>query len=225
MATLLKWVGGIWAVIGVGNLAGMPWTTAGEGLLTVGLMFNVLLFIIPGLIVYGIGAALAKKHETNVTLPDHDGGADYSYPREVVFKALVAVVPRVPGMKVHTVDELSGRILAKAGGSLMSWGENIPIMVSESAPGRTRVKITSAPKVGVLFGAFDLGKNRKNVELLLTALSASLTKTPPTADPVAAREAPMDPAERIAKLHELLNKGLVTAADVEKRKGEILSEI
>ncbi len=61
MATLLKWVGGIWAVVGVGNLVGMPWTTAGQGLLTAGLMFNVLLFIVPGLIVYGIGSAITKK--------------------------------------------------------------------------------------------------------------------------------------------------------------------
>ncbi len=61
MATLLKWVGGIWAVIGVGNLVGMPWTTAGRGLLTAGLMLNVLLFVVPGLIVYGIGSAITEK--------------------------------------------------------------------------------------------------------------------------------------------------------------------
>ncbi|MFH1261575.1 MAG: SHOCT domain-containing protein [Candidatus Micrarchaeota archaeon] len=62
MATLLKWVGGIWAVIGVGNLIGMPWTTAGQELLiTAGLMLNVLLFVVPGLIVYGIGSAITKK--------------------------------------------------------------------------------------------------------------------------------------------------------------------
>lgn len=69
MATLLRWVGGIWAVIGVGNLIGMPWTTAGQGLLTAGLMFNMLLFVVPGLIVYGIGSAISKKQTPAAELP------------------------------------------------------------------------------------------------------------------------------------------------------------
>lgn len=63
MATLLKWVGGGWAVLGLANLVLMPWTTAGQGLLIAGLMFNVLLFVVPGLIVYGIGVAITKKQE------------------------------------------------------------------------------------------------------------------------------------------------------------------
>jgi len=52
MDTLLKVVGGIWAIIGAANVVMMPWTKSGEGLLTFGLIFNFLLFIIPGLIVY-----------------------------------------------------------------------------------------------------------------------------------------------------------------------------
>lgn len=156
---------------------------------------------------------------------DHEGGADYPYPRDVVFEALVAAIPRVPGMKVDNADKLSGRILAKAGISLMSWGETIPIVVSESAPGRTRVSVTSTPKTGVLFGgAFDLGKNRKNIERLLAALSESLRNTPPTVSSVAS-EAGSDPAERIVKLKELAAKGLITSAEFEKRKAEILSEV
>ena len=157
---------------------------------------------------------------------DHEGGADYPYPREVVFQALIAAIPQLPGMKIDNADKLSGRILVKAGMSLMSWGENIPIVVSESAPGRTRVSVTSTPKTGVLFGgAFDLGKNRKNIERLLAALSESLQKTPPTAPPVAAHETRSDPAERLAKLMDLADKGLITGAEFEKRKAEILSDV
>ena len=61
MASLLRIVGAIWAVIGVLNLFGMPWQTSAEGLLTFGLMFNVLLFILPGLVVIGIGEAIARR--------------------------------------------------------------------------------------------------------------------------------------------------------------------
>lgn len=61
MDTLLKVVGGIWAIIGAGNLFMMPWAESSQGILTFGLIFNFLLFIIPGLIVYGIGAGISKK--------------------------------------------------------------------------------------------------------------------------------------------------------------------
>ncbi len=157
---------------------------------------------------------------------DHEGGADFPYPREVVIEALIAAIPRLPGMKIDNADKLSGRILVKAGVSLMSWGENIPIVVSESAPGRTRVSVTSTPKTGVLFGgAFDLGKNRKNIERLLAALSESLQKTPPTVPPVAAHDTRGDPVERLGKLKELADKGLITGSEFEKRKAEILSDV
>jgi hypothetical protein len=98
---------------------------------------------------------------------DHQGGADFPYPREQVFDALLQVIPTV-GMKVDRHDRATGLISAKAGVSLMSWGENIPISITETAPGRSRVAITSTPKTGVLFGgAFDLGKNRGNIEKIL----------------------------------------------------------
>lgn len=62
MGTLLKVVGAIWTIIGVGNILFMPWTKSSEGILSFGLMFNVLLFVIPGLILFGIGAGITKKH-------------------------------------------------------------------------------------------------------------------------------------------------------------------
>jgi hypothetical protein len=164
--------------------------------------------------------------EPSMAFLDHEGGADYPYPRNVVFEAIIAAIPRVGGMEIQSADELSGRIVAKAGVSPMSWGENIPIEVSESAPGHTCVRITSTPKTGALFGgAFDLGKNRKNIERILTALSESLRNVPFTAVPFAARDSRSEVAERLVKLKDLADKGLVTAAEFEKRKAEILSEL
>jgi len=68
MGTLLKVVGAIWTLIGIGNIIGMPWTESSEGLLTFGLILNMLLFIIPGLVVYGIGALIKKKQAVSTEI-------------------------------------------------------------------------------------------------------------------------------------------------------------
>lgn len=58
---VLKVLGTLWALIGLANLVMMPWDTAGELLLTSGLIFNFLVFVLPGIVIYGIGALLANK--------------------------------------------------------------------------------------------------------------------------------------------------------------------
>lgn len=70
MATLLRLVGAVWAIIGVWNVVAMPWSEAGnETLLTVGLIFNMLLFVLPGLVVYGIGAGIARRRSAQQPSP------------------------------------------------------------------------------------------------------------------------------------------------------------
>jgi len=110
---------------------------------------------------------------------DHQGESEFPFAKETVFNAMLKAIPTVKGMKVDNADKLQGRIVVKAGVSLMSWGENIPILLSEVAENRTQVKITSSPKTGVMFGgAFDLGKNRKNIEQILSATSRILSSSP-----------------------------------------------
>ena len=109
---------------------------------------------------------------------DHQGESEFPFAKETVFNAMLKAIPTVKGMKVDNADKLQGRIVVKAGVSLMSWGENIPILLSEVAENRTQVKITSSPKTGVMFGgAFDLGKNRKNIEQILSATSRILSSS------------------------------------------------
>jgi hypothetical protein len=80
-------------------------------------------------------------------------------------------------MKVENADKLQGRILVKAGVSLYSWGENVPIQLLGIDDNKTKVQITSSPKTGVMFGgAFDMGKNRKNIESILSATSYILQR-------------------------------------------------
>jgi hypothetical protein len=161
-----------------------------------------------------------------VALLDHQGGADFPYARDEVFDALLKVIPS-QGMKVAKHDRSAGFISANAGASLRSWGENIPISVMEGSPGYTRVSITSTPKTGLLGGgAFDLGKNRSNIEKILLATSELLQKS---AVPLSSEPTPDDrdddPAARLAKLQSLLDAGLIDSDDFERRKREILSEI
>ena len=107
---------------------------------------------------------------------DHQGESEFPFNKETVFNAMVKAIPTVIGLKIDNADKLQSRIVVKASVSLMSWGENIPIQLSEISENLTKVKITSTPKTGVMFGgAFDLGKNRKNIEQILSATSMILS--------------------------------------------------
>ena len=62
MGLLLKIVGVIWAIIGMVNIFMSPLFPGGTeaGILAL-LMYNALLFILPGLGVFGVGVVLTKK--------------------------------------------------------------------------------------------------------------------------------------------------------------------
>lgn len=103
---------------------------------------------------------------------DHNGESEFPINKNDVFDAMCKAIPTIKGMKVESADKLQGRILVKAGVSLYSWGENIPIQLLENGDNKTKVQITSSPKTGIMFGgAFDMGKNRKNIENILSATS------------------------------------------------------
>jgi hypothetical protein len=53
---------------------------------------------------------------------------------------------------------------------MASWGENIQVVVGSDGPGRSRAKITSSLK----FGLVDWGKNRKNLDTIEAAVQAEL---------------------------------------------------
>ena len=63
MGTLLQVIGFGWALLGFGNLVGMFSKDIGQGLQILGLMFNVLLFILPGLVVGGLGTVMNNRRK------------------------------------------------------------------------------------------------------------------------------------------------------------------
>lgn len=107
---------------------------------------------------------------------DHNGESEFPMSKDKVFEAMRKAIPTINGLKIENADKLQGRFIVKAGVSLYSWGENIPIQLIEISENRTRVQITSSPKTGIMFGgAFDMGKNRKNIENILSSTSKILS--------------------------------------------------
>ena len=111
---------------------------------------------------------------------DSKGGAEFPYHKDDVFDAIVRSISTINGLKIDKADKSSGHIFVKAGVSLMSWRENIPMSLAEESFGHTRVSITSTPKTGVIFGgALDFGKKRRNIEHILEATSKILSLKSP----------------------------------------------
>lgn len=113
-----------------------------------------------------------------MALLDHNGESEFPIAKDKVFAAMCHAIPTIKGMKIDNADKLQGRIMVKAGVTLWSWGENIPIQLIELSENKTRVQITSSPKTGILLGgALDMGKNRKNIENILSATSRILSSS------------------------------------------------
>lgn len=92
---------------------------------------------------------------------------------------------KIDGLELDSADEVSGRVTLKAGVSLRSWGENIPVQLVSVSSVRTRMQIMSTPKTGVMFGgAMDLGKNRQNIEKIIKAVSDELAGKEPEVEKV-----------------------------------------
>lgn len=153
---------------------------------------------------------------------DHNGESEFPFRKDTVFDALLKAVPTVNGMKIENTDKLTGRVMVKAGVSLWSWGENIPIQLSSLSTTKTKIQITSSPKTGIMFGgAFDLGKNRKNIERILLATSKILSSSNP--EPQSQESSIVSSiADEIQKLKKLFDDGVLTQEEFNQQKGKIL---
>lgn len=61
MGILLMLVGGLWAVLGVMNVVSVANGPAASNLTAFALIFNMALFILPGLVVAGLGKVLYNR--------------------------------------------------------------------------------------------------------------------------------------------------------------------
>lgn len=153
---------------------------------------------------------------------DHNGESEFPFKRNTVFEAICKAIPTVDGMKLDSADELSGRIMVKAGVTLWSWGENIPIQLTSLYETKTKVLITSTPKTGAMFGgAFDMGKNRRNIEKILSETSKILSTLQPETQSEE-RINTVSIADEIQKLKRLLDDGILTEEEFNQQKSKLL---
>jgi hypothetical protein len=61
MRILLRAVGGVWATFGVFNILLSSAWKGGEGAIAFVLIFNFILFILPGLVLSGLGSLIGKS--------------------------------------------------------------------------------------------------------------------------------------------------------------------
>ncbi|MCL2860393.1 MAG: hypothetical protein FWF46_07590 [Oscillospiraceae bacterium] len=109
-----------------------------------------------------------------MSLVDHNQDVSVPYSIDDTFDALKKALANIKQFKVDRVDDIMKIIYAKAGVSVFSWGEKITIQLQENDKG-TAVSVLSTPKTGVMLGGMmDMGKNRKNIDTLLNALSDEL---------------------------------------------------
>ncbi len=158
-----------------------------------------------------------------MALLDHNGECEFPFRKETVFDAICNVIPNISGMTLNSSDKLTNRIIVKAGVSIWSWGENIPIQLSSITETKTKVQITSSPKTGIMFGgAYDMGKNRKNIEKILSATSEYLSKLDPEPQPTEASNGEKSVADEIKKLKQLLDDGILTEEEFCQQKSKLL---
>lgn len=134
----------------------------------------------------------------------------------------MAASKNIDGFELDSADEMSGHVTFKAGVSWSSWGENIPIQLISVSPVRTKVEIISTPKTGILFGgANDFGKNRRNIEKIISAISAQLAGKPAEIEQ-STQTSPSSTADELLKLKQLKDQGILSDEEFEEQKKLIL---
>lgn len=155
-----------------------------------------------------------------MSLVDHHGEVEYPFSKKTVFKALMQASQHISGLSLDNADELSGRVTFKAGVSLASWGENIPVQLNEISPYKTQMKVMSTPKTGIMFGgAMDFGKNQENINKIINAVSAELSKVKPE---IPNAEASVNVADELIKLKQLKDSGVLTDEEFNQQKKKVL---
>ena len=88
-----------------------------------------------------------------------------------VYDALLAAVTEA-GLKVKSSDRNLGRVSASAGMSLTSWGEELSFSLEDEGEKRTRLRLTSAAKVGANIASRS--RHAKHFDAVLKSMSQRL---------------------------------------------------
>jgi len=153
-------------------------------------------------------------------MPNHLDTIEYPYTVDVLYEAAIKAVESVPRMVVKSVDPIAHRIEAAMKMSLMSWGDAIVITIASVSPSASRLRATSGAKMGSMLSG---GQQVKNVSILTKALSEQLKSILPNTPPTGTLED--DITEQLRRLSYMLEEGLITQADYDEKKQELLSRM
>jgi hypothetical protein len=160
---------------------------------------------------------------------DRTGAAEFPFPKEVVFLALMEAV-KSSGMKINNVDKLSHRLDVSTGVSVNSWGEKISISVHSAGQSASTIAVASGAKT--IFGsATTHGKNKKNVREILASTSRVLQRNGDVwlaecghiREAVGESRAPSI-ADELGKLAALRDSGALTTQEFEIQKQKLLAK-
>lgn len=85
------------------------------------------------------------------------------------------------------------------------------------------MKVMSTPKTGMMFGgANDLGKNRRNIEKIIAAVSKELSNMPKEQE-VSVTPSSEEVIDSLVKLKGLLDSGAINKDEYEEQKKNLLS--
>jgi hypothetical protein len=164
---------------------------------------------------------------------DRTGNAEFSFPKQVVFRALCMAVEGLRGMAIDNRDDLASRLDVKTGMSAFSWGEKVTITVAGSGEHSAIVSVQSAAKT--IFGsATTHSKNRENVREIITHTSNLLAKhgsqweeeiglKPNAQGSTSLGQPPGLIADELTKLAALREQGLLSPEEFNAQKARLLS--
>lgn len=160
---------------------------------------------------------------------EQNSEVDYPYSRKDVYKAVLGGLSDL-NLAVGDSDEISGRISANTGVSLTSFGERVSISLIEQPSGHTLVQISSANKsaIGSFIGnpMLNAGRNGRIVDRIFSAISHGLQSSGASLVAAPARQVSgEDPVTRIARLQTLLDGKLISQAEYDQKRAEILSKL
>jgi hypothetical protein len=159
-----------------------------------------------------------------MSLVDHETNNKVPYLVNETYNALKKCVNRLDGFSIEKCDDLLKTIYLKTGVSLFSWGESISINVKETVDGMSEVTIISSPKTGMMFGgAMDMGKNQKNINIIMSYLSEELQKYNQV-NPAKNSDS-NNISNKLKQLLKLKEESLITEEEYEVKKQKLLDQL
>ena len=97
-----------------------------------------------------------------------------NFSRDVCLQAACAAVQNLDGVTIDRIDRVTYTIYLQGNISLFSWGEYVEIQMTSTYNGLTEIVVESTPKIGMWGVLSDMGKNKRNLNAILRAISNEL---------------------------------------------------